>query len=201
MTDVLLDTELLWTMRELFNYPDLHLQQDNTEGLARLAAWIKKQPIFRSDSGRPWPDLDGPDWNELQIDHTGLFINGVPTAKAHPFAGWYEGDTILFGPTERRMRDFYHYYGVDFDSEQTLPADHILVELEFIALMADKYNQTGEEVFFTAMQEMLTGHMEQWIFKFTGEISRYARTNFYRGLAQALELMIKCLANELKEVA
>lgn len=200
MPNLSLDTNLLWTAKEIFRYPQPQLMIDNADGIKHLADWAKRHQGDLLQTDAAWSDIHDLDWDQLEVDHTALFINGIPVAKAHPFAGWYAGDTIVFGPTDQKMRDFYCHYGVDIE-EQSLPADHIMVELEFMAMMAERYAQTGEDIYYSAVKEMLTGHMEDWVFKFLEEIVNHAQTEFYRGFAQVLTLLMNELRNELKEVA
>lgn len=191
---------LLWTAADMFTYPaDDNLIQLQT-GLEQLVDWARAR-----DRGQAGPDFvaDTPlplDLTQLQIDHTALFVNAFPVTRAHPFAGWYEGDSIIMGASDSKMRQFYARCGMEFDGRQ-LPADHIMVELEFLALMAERYQATHESFCCQAMGEMMHLHMGHWVHRFLENMHRHARTGFYRRLAAALSILFEELTIQLKEVA
>lgn len=200
MAGLPITSELLWTAKEMFRYPNQNNLAEMKSGLAQLLDWARLQ-------GRPsvgdWSSVTATgdmDLDQLQIDHTALFINGFPVTKAHPFAGWYEGDGIIMGNSDSRMRQFYSRCGVECEQRE-IQADHIIVELEFMALMADKYEETGDDFFHRAMAEMLHQHMEPWIAQFSRNIRENARTEFYSILAALLDIVVAELSVQLKEVA
>ncbi len=191
MVGLPIKSELLWTAKEIFRYPDRDNLPELKTGLNQMLEWARLQ------SQAPIRDID---LDQLQIDHTALFINGYPATKAHPFAGWYTGDAVIMGNSDNKMRQFYAGCGIECDQRE-IQADHIMVELEFMALMAEKYEESGEDFFCRAMGEMLHQHMEPWVGQFSRNIRENAQTEFYSILAAVLDILVKELSVQLKEVA
>lgn len=201
MSALSLDTSLIWTAQDIFNYPTLENMATHREEIQKLLAWAIDEGLPNSDTWIELLESEDFDLEQLEVDFTALFINGFPLTKAHPFAGWYTGEAIVFGPSDSKLRQFYSRYGVNLDQDQDVPADHIMVELEFLAIMAEKYEQTGEKLYYLALQEMMTGYLENWVFKFLDEMEIHAQSPYYRGLAAVLVLLFTKLKTELKEVA
>lgn len=83
----------------------------------------------------------------LQIEYTRLFINAVPHIVAPPYGSFYlDGDYTLQGKSSRKTRDFYRQYGYDI-SDTSEPADHIRLELEFLAALTREGELEAEEQF------------------------------------------------------
>ncbi|HPT69475.1 MAG TPA: molecular chaperone TorD family protein [Syntrophomonas sp.] len=200
-TTLEVNSELLAAARDLFCYPEPGTMQENLNEMIRIMQWGNSRNIpgivkiiDEIEQGRL-------NWEALQIDYTRLFINSFPQTKAQPFAGWYLGDTELFGDQERKMRSFYADYGVYMDEEMTAPADHIMVELEFAALLLDSYEKTGDAKLYLALHELIDDHMSRWIPPFAKEIGLYAESDFYRIVADIIMSLLLALQKEMKEVA
>ena len=83
----------------------------------------------------------------LQVEYTRLFINGVPHIIAPPYGSFYlDGDHTLQGKSTRRARDYYRRYGYDI-ADTSEPADHIRLELEFLAALTRDNELEAEEQF------------------------------------------------------
>jgi len=198
MPGLSLDPSLLWTAKEAFRYPEnISEIRDN---LQKLGDWTIEAGLYHSEDGKKSYDIGALDLEQLEVDHTALFINGFPAARAHPFAGWYENEAIVFGPSDNKVRQFYSRYGVKYDSSQ-VSADHIMVELEFLAIMAEKYEETGDPFYYMALRDMISSYMENWVFRFLKNIEENAGTNYYRYLAAVLTTLFNQLKTELREVA
>ncbi len=200
MPHLALKSDILWAAKDLFRFPDRENMPEMKADLRQLMDWAQQVDPDGSGKGNLIFPAEEFDMDQLQIDFTALFVNAFPVTKAHPFAGWYEGDGIIMGPSDHRVRQFYSRYGVQCDELQ-VPADHIMVELEFMATMAERYEDTGEAFYYTAMQEMAHQHLEHWVFIFLKNMAENAQTDFYTNLAAVLVVLLKELTIELKEVA
>lgn len=193
--------DLIWTAREIFRFPRQEEILANQDALLKLLDWALTRKSAEAYDLKPELLNGNLKWDELELDYTSLFINAFPTAKAHPFAGWYRGEKIVFGDSDLEMRQFYSRYGVDFDDDQSLPADHIMVELEFLAGMAENYIESGNSYCLLAMQELMSGHMQYWLFQFLETMQKHAQSSYYRNLASVLLVLFTELTEELKGVA
>lgn len=200
MAGLSLAAELLRTAGDMFHYPDHDNLASLQAGLNRLRDWTTTMDEnHRGDNGRS-DSAQYLDLTPLQIDYTALFINAFPASRAHPFAGWYYGDALIMGSSDRKMRHFYSRYGMECDDMQ-IPADHIMVELEFLALMAERYHETGDVIFQQALQEMMHQHMEPWVFRFLEKVQENAQTDFYHRVAAVMLVLFRELTVQVKEVA
>ncbi|MBC8318662.1 MAG: molecular chaperone TorD family protein [Desulfobulbaceae bacterium] len=81
---------------------------------------------------------------DLQVEHTRLFINAVPHVLAPPYASVYAHvDGSLYGPIAEKTKKFYGEKGYSL-SQNDIP-DHIVYELEFLAILADQDPEACEE--------------------------------------------------------
>ena len=200
MAGLSIESGLLRRAQDMFQYPEHDNIAALQTGLDHLLEWAGEAGKARLKNAQLAGSAGDLDLKQLQIDYTALFINAFPVTKAHPFAGWYEGDTIIMGPSDQKIRKFYSLQGVDYDNFQ-IPADHIMIELEFMALMAEQYEETQNNFFYQAMGTMMHEHMEHWVLRFLEKVKENARTDFYSQLAAVLFILFEELTVQLKEVA
>lgn len=198
MAQIPVDADLIWGLKEFFRYPDEEVFVVNREDLLKVLQFAEKSGSDLYEIKAVIQDKKVK-FSELQVDFTNLFVNGVPTAKAHPFAGWYSGDQIVFGDSDKDMLHFYSHYGIIYDQNNALPADHILVELEFIALMLEEYQNKPDYFYIKGLKEMIS-HMSKWVPGFVSNIKNNAQTGFYKEVAGILESVLNMLYERLEEV-
>lgn len=198
MQKIPFDTGVIWGIKEFFRYPDKEIFIADREDLLKVLQFAEQSGLNLYEIKEVIHDKKSK-LSEIQIDFTNLFVNGVPTAKSHPFAGWYSGDEIVFGDSDKTMLHFYSRYGVIYDRDNALPADHILVELEFIAIMLEEYQNKRDYFYISGLKEMID-HMNKWIPSFVSSIKNNAQTMFYKEVASILELALNMLKATLEEV-
>lgn len=198
MTELLTDTNLIWAAKEAFRFPE----QQQLEEITELIQWgINEGYLIKGDLTEQ-VGLELGDIDTIRVDYTNLFVNGYPTARAHPFAGWYLGDEIIYGDSAQALEKMYSEFGVFYDREEaSLPADHIMVELEFLAVVAEEYSQTRNDYYKQALLIMLNGHMPEWVFKLLDDIESNADTAYFKVLAITIRALLLSLQQDLKGVA
>jgi len=118
--------------------------------------------------------ISGPDagLEAMQVEHTRLFVNAIPTVIAPPYGSVYlSGDGMLYGPSAEKARAFYREQGFDLAGEGDIP-DHLTFELEFLALLAEEGRSEEEERF-------LQQHFRPWFPKFQARVLHEGRHPFY----------------------
>ncbi len=119
---------------------------------------------------------------DLQIEYTRLFINGVPHVVAPPygsvymdksFQGKFAGDTLAF----------YREKGFDMNQESDLP-DHLIHELEFLSLLTSEEDFEGEQLF-------LRKFFRPWYQQFQKRVSEETHHPYYRVVAQLIDFFTK----------
>lgn len=124
---------------------------------------------------------------ELAVDYANLFlgVKGLP----HPSESAYKCGFIMASPSEEVLRT-YQKANLNLKEDYKEPADHIAVELYFMANLCRKTaenlanNKKNEaKKCLQIMKDFLDNHLLSWIPLFTTNILNSAITNFYRGLA------------------
>ena len=122
--------------------------------------------------------------DDLRTEYTRLFINAVPHVTVPPYASVYlDGSGILQGPTTERTRDFYREHGYDLASE-TEPADHLALELDFLAALTGEGQAEAEEVFLRTL-------FRPWFTRFKERCMQEVRHPFYTVSIQLIDFFTK----------
>ena len=125
------------------------------------------------------------DWLEpIQIEYTRLFVNAVPSVIAPPYGSVYlSTDGMLYGPSGVSVKGFYQERGFDLAGEGDLP-DHIITELEFLALLVEKGDTADEELF-------LNDHFRTWFPKFQERLLGEVQHPFYRIVVKLIDFFTR----------
>jgi len=109
---------------------------------------------------------------DVQIEHTRLFINAIPHVVAAPYASVHDkGDGTLYGKIAEQTKKFYREKGFALTKENDLP-DHLVYELEFLALLA-KDDPEGQKIFLTTL-------FTPWFEVFRSKVLEEAHHPYYR---------------------
>jgi len=125
------------------------------------------------------------DWLEpLQVEHTRLFVNAIPTVVSPPYGSVYlSADGMLYGPSAEKAKAFYREQGFDLAGEADIP-DHISFELEFLALLVEEGKSREEELF-------LQKHFRPWFPKFKARVLQEGRHPFYGVLVNLIDFFTR----------
>lgn len=122
--------------------------------------------------------------DELRTEYTRLFINSSSRSTVPPYASIYlDGDTCLQGRTTERTRDFYRERGYDL-AEETEPADHISLELDFLAALAGETRYEDQELFLHTL-------FRPWFHRFQEKCTKEARHPFFKVSIQLIDFFTK----------
>ncbi len=120
----------------------------------------------------------------LQVEHTRLFINGVPHVIAPPYGSVYmQGEGTIMNKSTERVREFYRQQGFDLAPGKEI-ADHLVYELEFLGLLAESGDQAEEELF-------LQRFFRPWFGKFHDQVIEGADHHFYRVMVRLIDFFTK----------
>ena len=128
---------------------------------------------------------EGADWLEpIQVEHTRLFVNAVPSVVAPPYGSIYlSADGMLYGPSADKAKAFYREQGFDLAGEADIP-DHLTFELEFLALLAEEGKGQEEELF-------LQQHFRPWFPKFQARVLQEGCHPFYGVLVNLIDFFTR----------
>ncbi len=127
---------------------------------------------------------------ELAVDYANLFL-GVKRKVWHPSESAYTSKShlVMQEPLDRVLQAYWDA-GVDKEKEFTEPADHIAVELQFMAHLCGKSTEALREDrkddarrYFMMQEDFLKKHLSLWIDLFAKDVEKNAETGFYRGVA------------------
>jgi len=119
---------------------------------------------------------------DLQVEYTRLFINSFPHVIAPPFASIYIDQTLQSTFTEQ-THAFYKQKNYTV-TDGSVPPDHLVTELEFLSLLAEKDDTAGEEAF-------LQGFFRPWFQQYHKRISSVACHPFYKVVTQLIDFFTK----------
>jgi len=119
---------------------------------------------------------------ELQVEHTRLFINGAPHVVAPPYASVYLDKTIR-GKYSDEILAYYQTQGYTLTESADLP-DSLIHQLEFLSFLAKDQNRDGEE-------EFLTRFFLPWFSTFSAQVFSEAQHPFYQIIVSIIDFFTK----------
>ena len=128
---------------------------------------------------------------DLAVEYTRLFLG--PGKHVQPYAAIYLGGAgaSLCGLATVWARDFMERAGFTLTPEHHGLPDHVSVELEFMAGMAEREARAMEGADLEAAAEcrrikkaFLQSHLGRWLREFCGHAAEHAELTFYREMAR-----------------
>ncbi len=154
------------------------LKVDDLQLLSRLLAYPDTPPIADdlAKIGSKWGGIgDNEAFRVLQAEYVRLFINALPEVPCPPYGSFYlEG--ALMGESTVRLRKLYASYGWQTDEL----ADHIAVELEFLAMLA----AMGEDEAIRKDYQFVLDQLNLWAPAFLERVEEHDRLGFYRAVSK-----------------
>ncbi len=159
------------------------VESEELQALSRLFSFPEQwpegtSPDRRSPAGESQPiaGFSPTDLTALQNAYVSLFINALPEVPCPPYGSYYL-DGVLMSETTVQLGKLYREYG--FQTAEM--ADHIAVELEFLALLTVLLNQ-NEPV--QEDHQFLLSHLRQWTPDFFKRVEQSDQTGFYTGVVR-----------------
>lgn len=127
---------------------------------------------------------------QVQGEHTRLFINAYPRVPCPPYESVYR-EGVMLGEAAQQVGAAYRAWGLVVENEQV---DHVGAELEFIAFLLMLDTPAARDAANTFTRE----HFVRWLPRFADDVNRESQLAFYRALA---ELLTAVLRRELRAQA
>ncbi|RLK51077.1 TorA maturation chaperone TorD [Alkalispirillum mobile] len=124
---------------------------------------------------------------QLACEHSRLFVLGNPDVAAQPYAAyWLEGQ--LMGECTVNVARHMEAFGFGVDRASGLLPDHIVAELEFLALLSDLETPAARD----ALEAFNDQHLVRWVPLFTRALRRAdpAPHPLYAAAADLLDLLL-----------
>ena len=97
---------------------------------------------------------------------------------------------LLCQSPEQDARAFYKKCGVEYQADSTVFADHLAVEIEFMAYLTEKEATALDEGddneatrWLEFERDFFRDHIEGWVFAFLDDLATYARHPFYKEMS------------------
>ncbi len=120
----------------------------------------------------------------LQIEYTRLFINAPPAVIAPPYSSIYlDQEGNLYGPSAVWVKKFYQQHGFELSGGGDIP-DHLVLELDFIALLIDEGQDNEAEQF-------LNEHFRKWFPLFKERVLNGSTNKFYSTLLTLVDFFTR----------
>lgn len=130
---------------------------------------------------------------DLAVDYVRCFIgHGVDAySAAYPFESVYTSEKrLLMQEARDEVLAIYRSAGLDKQSTWKEGEDHIAVEFEFMQIIAQRTADAllrgdDDEAFnlLLTQRNFAEDHLLSWVPMMTADLKRFAKTDFYRGLA------------------
>jgi TorA maturation chaperone TorD len=158
------------------------------EGILKGLPVSSNNPRFLKAASQLRSSVDdsASDYEIMKHDFVLLF-SGNGSASAPPFESVYRGGEILiYGKPASPVREFYNSYGWESKFQDSVPDDHVGVELLFLTLMIEKYLDLDDDACHREMQNeikrFIDTHIMSWIPEWNRDIQEKARTLGYKGI-------------------
>ncbi len=149
--------------------------------LSRLFTYPEKPPGPEDLDWLEGGDFVSEDLTELQAEYVRLFINALPEVPCPPYGSFYLEGTLM-GQSTVDMNKLYLSHGF----EPVEMADHVAVELEFLAYLARlSVEDSGRDDF-----ELLFDHVRGWAAEFLDRLDEHSRLGFYKAVSKRTRRII-----------
>lgn len=139
---------------------------------------------------------------ELAVDYTRTFIGAGNDgySAAYPFESVYTSPKrLLMQGARDEVLVIYRANGIDKSDSWKDGEDHIALELEFMQVIGERLLdvfRTGEDAKVDSLLEtqrhFLEDHLLAWFPMMCADMGRFAKTDFYRGLAKLTMGYLTC---------
>lgn len=150
--------------------------------------------------GRSTGDLDsGVQLIDLEVEYNRLFAPTESGILCSPFEGVVRGLSIAEKVNNLAdVMGFYRAWGVDLSDRHDELPDNIVVELEFLHLLACKEHnaiQSSEQEYIErthdSQRSFLEDHALLWVGQFSDLVAQHTTCDWYRALARFLRAFVR----------
>ena len=128
------------------------------------------------------------DFKALSMDYADLFV-GPDVLKAAPWGSVYlNEEQTTFGETTLAVRDFFRQHGMEVETGEREPDDHLGLMFAFIAWLGEQGLEQNEveplQPCFCSLRTFLSEHLLTWAPRVCELVEERAETDFYKGLGK-----------------
>lgn len=127
-------------------------------------------------------DLELPDLEDLQVEHTRLFINAYPKVIAPPYESFWR-EKEIYGETTIVIKKLYEVCGLDLSKKWHDLPDHIAAELAFLAYLENNDSIEYQDIKARLLEE----HLKTWVDKFCEVVKNNTTLEYFKNLIILLQ--------------
>lgn len=198
----------IYSIIALFYHGDLNMGLDilqDTDVLQKFSEYIEN-PLLSDGAKRIIKEItenkENPQYKKLLLDDYQRLFVGPDHILAPLWESVYQTkDKLIFGESELVVRGFYNSLGLEV--KNTEPADHLALELSFMARLCSmtKYNHSQQVIeALTKQQSFLKDHLLKWIPLWTNDVNENAQTKFWSGFALVTKGWLMNDLNEIQKI-
>lgn len=132
-------------------------------------------------------------------DYARIFV-GPAALPAPPWESVYRGKKrMIMTETTLSVREFYRACGYEAKQYRHVPDDHVAIELDFLAALAQETLDAcasgdggAAQRAFDASTSFLDAHLGTWVSEFAADLHERAGSPFYCVVADALATFVAC---------
>ncbi|MGL4828620.1 MAG: molecular chaperone TorD [Vibrio sp.] len=140
---------------------------------------------------------------ELAADFCDLFLKS-DRDSALPYASIYTDKGLLNGKPAQKMRELLATYGVKVDQNLNEPADHLAIQLDFLAHLAISANQNEQAADLDnaskAQAEFIEQHLLNWLPTFVERCTQFDDFGLYAAVARLTLAFVRQDKDYLEEL-
>ena len=150
------------------------------------------------------PDvMDAQALDRLAVDYADIYLNH--SLHASPFESvWLDEDNLVQQEPMFKVRDWYKRYGVSSANWRIRSEDHLVLQLQFIAMLLDSDTSFAKTISLKKRLEDATNFMDEhlllWLPEFSNLVSQRCSTDFYASVAVLTYAYIDQLRDALAEI-
>ena len=183
------DASLLSALSQAFTYP--------VNGLAETTAALEALDLdaFPAYAGLISEALEAgkqfESQTQEQLAYTRLFI-GSMRMEAPPYPSYYlEEEHTIYGQAAVEVKEIYAEFGLELDPKEIAPPDHLRYLLAFLALLAGRFQETGENAFAEVYADFRDEYLLTWIDQCQRLVNLNAEEPYYPALMALIVAVLK----------
>ena len=130
------------------------------------------------------------------FDYTRLFL-GLEKTLAPPFESVFLSEEhLMFEKQTLAVRSFYERYSLQVPARNNIPDDHLGYELQFAALLCDRFVANSHEKGVRDALTFLDTHPLKWVDEWVSRVMKYGETDYYRAMALITQATLRDLRRD-----
>ncbi len=189
-----LDAAALTALREIGFPASLALPPESEDG--RRALSLLTEVMERLDSEPVEPAV----LDDLAADYADIYLNH--SIQASPMESvWLDEDGLAMQEPMFQVRAWYHRFGMAAENWRMRTDDHLVLQLQFLARLAERLPQQADQAEWLAgMARFLDEHLLRWIGRFGERVAQRCSTPFYAGVAMLTATWLEQFRDLLAEL-